>query len=456
MDEQILTRLYQAFDAGEAADSGFYVPTESARGNEALSQTFLSRLSRSARPLNFVFSGHIGGGKTSEIKHLASCLRRGHQRVGQKRYFPITVDILDYVDIADVSTTDIQLAIVSQIAATFREDLELRIELKDSLLTAIFEGISDNLPSGVAVDELGVSLGAISAKVKLLRLDRAKRQKVREALDRQPSEFLFAVNAFLQEAKLAVREKGFEDIVVLVDSLDRIMRSKDQSDRQSSFRSLFLDSSPAFTEMRVHKLLTLPLSLVRAHGPQLAQRYDRRPFVLPLIKVENRNHERYDEGYAVFEALVDQRIQPFTNRSAVFADGVLELLVRSSGGHPRSFTRLVSESVADAEDLPITKVEADRAINAEVQMLVPAVRMRWWPILVALELSDDQKVDEDNPDIQGMLEETILLEYRNGHDFEDREEAAPWYAVHPIIRELRSFQERLSEEREKRLGTNRL
>ncbi|HEX9930764.1 MAG TPA: hypothetical protein VGB02_19680 [Pyrinomonadaceae bacterium] len=38
-----------------------------------------------------------------------------------------------------------------------------------------------------------------------------------------------------------------------------------------------------------------------------------------------------------------------------------------------------------------------------------------------------------------MLENLTVLEYINGGDEDIWEEVAPWYAVNPIVRELREF-----------------
>ena len=184
-------------------------------------------------------------------------------------------------------------------------------------------------------------------------------------------------------------------------------------------------------------MLALPLSLVRAHGPQLALRYGIDPYVLPLVKVENRRHARYDDGYDAFWKLVGRRVAPIALDQA-FEGEALDDLIRYSGGHPRLFLRFLTESLAETgEALPVGMGPQGPASDDPDDG--PGRPRRVGPKLAALELSGQQRVDGQEPDVQQMLDETMVLEYLNG-DAEANafEENAPWFAVHPILRELQS------------------
>ena len=451
MDEthELLARLYNAFDPLRPATEGEYVDTASVRGSEALAPYFLRRLKLSRTYLSLPFSGHIGGGKSSELNHLATCLRARHRLAEGKRYLPIKLDILDYFDEFTASTTDILLAMISEIGDVFRTDPELRIELKDGLLTQRLQELEGILLSDVEISEGEATIGKIKAKIKLLRNDPNRRGQVRKALERQPAQLQEAVDSVLLEARLAAKAKGFEDIVILIDSLDRIEKTPTQDDKQTAHRNLFLDSAYVFADLKVHKVLTIPLSFVRAHGPQLNLRYGSPPFVLPLVKVEDRRHVLYEDGYAAFGRLVEQRIQPI-ELSGAFEKDALDFLIRYCGGHPRLFLRFLMESLAESETLPVELRAARKAVRPTIQTMSPSVHTNWWPILATLEISARQQIDEEDIEVQRMLEETMILEYLNGDaEADDFEENAPWYAVHPILRELQSFKTAVAEERAK-------
>ena len=65
------------------------------------------------------------------------------------RYFPVLLNVSDYLDAYDADFTDILLAIVTELAATLRADL--KIELKDSYLTNRFKQIKKFLLSKVEI-----------------------------------------------------------------------------------------------------------------------------------------------------------------------------------------------------------------------------------------------------------------------------------------------------------------
>ncbi|MCW3055331.1 MAG: hypothetical protein JWN14_4501, partial [Chthonomonadales bacterium] len=56
------------------------------------------------------------------------------------------------------------------------------------------------------------------------------------------------------------------------------------------------------------------------------------------------------------------------------------------------------------------------------------------------ERSEDQSWDNNDPERRQLLEMLCVLEYMNGDRAQDRfNKAMPWYAVHPIVRELNPF-----------------
>ena len=135
---------------------------------------------------------------------------------------------------------------VGVLGDAFRNDPELGIELKDGLITSRLHALRSLLLADVALPETEVSVGAVKAKVRLLKNDPGRRSEVRQALAREPQRLLEAIDAVLLEARLAARTKGFEDLVFLIDSLDRIEKTPEQSDPTAAQKSLFLDSAYVF------------------------------------------------------------------------------------------------------------------------------------------------------------------------------------------------------------------
>ena len=100
-----LKKIYNACDPYKPATDEYYCDCATARGESALVQRFLRHLNLSQVPLCFLFSGHIGCGKSSELGQLGEALE--NPAAGCARYFPILLDVSDYLDDYDVATTDI-------------------------------------------------------------------------------------------------------------------------------------------------------------------------------------------------------------------------------------------------------------------------------------------------------------------------------------------------------------
>jgi hypothetical protein len=128
----------------------------------------------------------------------------------------------------------------------------------------------------------------------------------------------------------------------------------------------------------------------------------------------------------------------------------LNLLIKYSGGHIRSFIVFARESCADAleKGLPINFENADHAVSNEFQSITPSsFPPDTWEILAKLDLSDDQQVKTDTDKYAQMLEKLILFEYINGDDESAentggkvRSKEVPWNAVNPFLRELAQFE----------------
>jgi hypothetical protein len=117
------------------------------------------------------------------------------------------------------------------------------------------------------------------------------------------------------------------------------------------------------------------------------------------------------------------------------------------------FLRNVSATV---DAIPISLQAAQKAIGNTIA-LYSRMPPSYWKLLAELELSQNQTIDITNDDIKNMLPQLSVLEYRNGCKTDDIFVSnAPWYAVHPIVRELRSFKDAVNDlkvEREKQDGS---
>jgi hypothetical protein len=124
----------------------------------------------------------------------------------------------------------------------------------------------------------------------------------------------------------------------------------------------------------------------------------------------------------------------------VFAPEALDFLVRYSGGNMRYLMMFVQNACAYAERVPIPLEAAHRAIAQTVRLYSVSIPEDHWSKLVALDRSPNQEIPGGDESFLAMLENLTVLEYINGDGQNDPFfSTEPWYAVHPIVRELQKF-----------------
>jgi len=447
MHEDLLKKLYNACDPMRPATLDYYTDCIDGRGDSALTRDVLAKLKLAGEEkyLCYLFSGHIGCGKSSELQHLRNTLLNAEGL--ERRYFPVLLDVSEYLDDYDVAPIDILLAIVTELASSLRT--QLNIDLKDNYFEKRLQEVKDYFLSDAEINEGVVPL--LGAKIKIQRLKRAPeaRKKVREALFPHMSTMVEEINTVFDEARVALKkyqppagEKRFDDLLLILDSLERIQRIDGMEEGLPSQRELFLERYFLLTGMAAHVIYTVPLRLIRSKfGPQLISRYGQL-FVLPMVKVFLRGTcERYERGWHCIDALLKKRIGAEHSLAEVFTEEARVFLIHNSGGHIRNLMTFIQNACSNTDGLPIPLSAVHKAIGQTVRTYSTGIEEAHWAKLVALERSLDQQIPGGDDDYLAMLENMSILEYINGGSEDPFDSYEPWYAVNPIVRELRKFKE---------------
>jgi len=438
---EALKKIYNACDPYKPATDEYYCECATARGESALVKNFLRHLNLSQVPLCFLFSGHIGCGKSSELGQLWEALEK--PAAGCARYFPILLDVSDYLDDYDVATTDILLAIMAELAAELRD--RLGIELQDSYFVKRLNEVKEFFLSDVEINEGELPLFGAKLKIQRLKKDPDARKKVRAALEPRLSTLLEEMNLAFVEAKLKIKtyqvpegEQPYSDLVLILDNLEKIRKIEGKPEGLDSQRELFLERYTQLTGMSVHVIYTVPLRLVRsANGPSLEQRYGP-ALVLPMIKIFERGQRQpFEPGLSGLRSLLQKRLGDIPLQDAFAADA-LDFLLTYSGGHIRNLMTFIQNACAYADGIPIPLVAVQRAIQQAARTFSTAIPNDHWEKLAQLDLSADNQIPNGDNDYLVMLENLSVLEYLDGGD-DPFDVAGPWYAVNPIVRQLPKF-----------------
>lgn len=432
-----LQRFYDSCDPSRILvvenpeDRKYYIDFASVRGSkiiEVLERT-ITRLSPD-KPTCQLFTGHIGCGKSTELRRLEAELKHQGFHVV---YFESTQDL----DMADVDITDILLAITRSVS----ESLEaIGIKLKPRYFTNLFNEIADFLQTPMELSAeaelaLPMKIGKITAKTK----DSPKlRSQLRQYLEPRTNTILQSINQdILGRATQELKAKGRKGLVVIVDNLDRVdPRSKTSERSQPEY--LFVDRGEQLGNLNCHVVYTIPLVLSFSNEREALKNRlggGKPPKVLPMVPVQLKDGSTCQEGMALLRQMVLARAFPEV-ASEQRLDLMLEVfdtpetldrLCSISGGHVRNLLGLLYNCL-QAEDPPLSRECLEDAIQESRDGLVLAITDDEWDLL-------RQVVQRQS--VSGEADYEILL--RSLFVFEYQSKQGRWFGINPLLAETDIF-----------------
>jgi hypothetical protein len=408
-------------------DRQYYVDFASVRGSkviEALGRT-IARLSPD-KPTCQLFTGHIGCGKSTELRRLEAELKQQGFHVV---YFESTQDL----DMADVDVTDILLAIARSVS----ESLEaVGIKLRPGYFAKLLSEIHEFLQTPKELSgELSVGIAKISAKTKDSPL---LRSQLRQYLEPRTNNILESLNEeFLIRANQELKDKGKKGLVVIVDNLDRVdPRAKNRE--RSQPEHLFVDRGEELRKLKCHMVYTIPLALVFSNEYETMKNRlggGVSPKILPMVPVQLRDGSPCSEGIALLQQMILARAFPTVNselRLNLIAEvfdtpDTLNRLCQISGGHVRNLLGLLY-SCLQSEDPPLSRECLENSIREYRESLVLSITKHEWELL--RQVVQQQSVSGED-DYQTLLRSLFVFEYQ---DKEGR-----WFGINPVLAEAKQF-----------------
>jgi hypothetical protein len=416
-----------------------YVDCSEARGGEDIVSLLALRIDSSPdRPMTQLISGHRGCGKSTELLRLVKCLEdKGFLVV----YFAADEDI----NMGDMVYTDLLLAIIKRLERTLaQKDIKIDERLMKGILmwfAEVIYGWKDESAIEATLDtEFGLGLSApaqlpLIAKLFARITGQIKtgheiRKEVRLSLDPQVFQFIARINEFIRASIPEIKNKGFRDIVLVIDNLDRIvLRQLDDKTGRTTHDALYLEHAEQLKALDAHVVYTVPISMFYStKATQLTGAFPDYA-ILPMIKVKEEDGSICKEGIDLLCEVAKKRI----DIENLFEEMVVDYLVEKSGGMLRDFIRLLAYVIEMAQakgaKTPINKSMAEQAFRRLVNEYGRMVPDEHFELLARV--AKNKKVRNDS-DHQSMLYNLSVLEYMNG----DR-----WFDVHPAIRELSEFKD---------------
>lgn len=427
---QDITRVYRQCNPARPLEPGDsrYVPFTGVRGRGDLVMRLANSIHRADEPLHLLFAGHRGGGKSTELLRLKQSLAEPKENSKGSFVVYFEADEED-VDVNDVDFPDLLLAIIRQVGKALREGPP-KVELRPTRLSGFIDNVKHLLGTEVEFEKL--DLDAKIAKITAtIKSSPNARHEIRRALEPNVSNLLSAANDLLDEAETRLRAQGYENLVLIVDNLDRIVLRQLPDSQFNTHEQLFINRGAQLAEIRCHVIYTLPISMVFSPKATAFQNiFGRRPDVLPMVEVIGRDGKDNPAGMEKMRDMVQRRFEVASvGMDAAFdAPSTLDDLCRMSGGHVRNLLILLRSACDWLDDLPITQDAVGEAVQGLCNDFERALSdPEFFKVLHQIEQSKD---------LPGSAHDQMLLYNLSVLEYSDEN---PRYAVNPAVRTLDKF-----------------
>jgi hypothetical protein len=369
-----------------------------------------------------LFTGHIGCGKSTELRKL-------QYQLEQAGYHVVYLDSSEDLVMTDVDISDLLLTIVRQISNSLAE-IDILLEAKGFL--KLIKEIWQILQMEVEPDNITLQLGIAKLSSKL-RDNPNARPRLRQKLEPQTDNLLQLINQeLIDPANKALQAIGKQGLVVIVDSLDRL--------ESSQAEYIFDEKGDRLRQFNCHIVYTLPIALNSSSSiARISDGFNGMPKVLPMVRIQNRNGVLNNPGILLLYQMILARAFPHlsaTERTQgqylaeIFDDpATCHRLCTVSGGHVRNLLILLYGCL-QKQDAPIDRATLEEVIATQRDSLVRAINAEEWKLLQQVKA---QKALVGEAGYQILLRSLFVFEYLD--------EEGSWFGLNPILAEARQLRD---------------
>lgn len=354
--------LYQQFDPLKplaASENDLYVDWQREMlGADDVKPRLVNAIAFSGdAPVARLFTGHRGTGKTTELYRVQDRL------IKQEKVFVSFLECERWVDLNDVEPQDLFLQMVRQLV----EDLKnAGVSFALDKLQGFFREWGEILASEVELKDLKLKGDVFEITSAIRSIPGQPRATLRKLLaDRRPKLEDLVNREILTPAREWLKSPsngGYQDILLIVDQLDRIPQKSLNDKGLTNHEDLFLNASNVLRALLCDVVYTIPIELAYSHcHGRLQDVYGAEIYTLPMVNV------REERGLALFSKIVELRVQKAgLSIPQVFGEsGLLDRLCRMSGGHPRTLFGLLRSALERATELPLDAEIISRTLKMQ-------------------------------------------------------------------------------------------
>lgn len=371
-----------------------------------------------------LFSGHIGCGKSTE-------LRRLQYQLEEANYHVVYLDSADDLVMNDVDISDLLLTIARQVSASLAE---INILPPLTGLRQKIQELWELLQMGVIPDKLDFQMGFAKLSTKLQENPDA-RSRLRQKLEPQADDLLRLINQELIEpGDRALQAQGKKGLVTIVDSLDRLESTQERN--QAEY--IFITRGQKLQQLSCHMVYTVPLVLSFSSANSIVRdRFGSDPKFLPMVPIQSRNRILNNPGILLLQDLVLARAfpdLPAPDRPQCLTeifdeDSTCRRLCTISGGHIRSLLILLYGCL-QKQDPPINRHTLEAVIATQQYSYVRSINTDEWELLRRVKV---QQTVVGEAGYRSLLRSLLVFEYLD--------ENGPWFGLNPILAEAQQLRD---------------
>jgi len=336
-----------------------FVNTDKGRGGRPAYRRLQRQLANAPfGSFNFLFAGHRGCGKSAELTRL--------QRDIQDQFVVVNFSIREELDIQNINYIELFIVTMEKLFAFMKH--EKRIALDDQYLENIQNWLQTReikqinnkhlgidleagLESGVTIPFLAKFFGKFKSAAKS---SVTVKETLTQLIEPRLSELIAHCNRLIMAIQTKLPRIHKQGLVIIFEDMDKLDIQKGED--------IFFNHSDQLKLLECHTIFTFPLPLLYHNKFKPVKSKFDEAFVLPMIKVSEKNGSPFEEGIDAMRDIVRQRME-----LALFEnDAILTQMIKTSGGCLLDLFLVIREAAENALDFgrrTITPDDQTAAVN---------------------------------------------------------------------------------------------